>query len=612
MIAIENISKSFGGQTLFESAGFKVNARERIGLVGRNGHGKTTLLRILIGEEESDEGRVVIPKNYRIGYVQQHLKFSEPTLLAEGALGLRPEERDQLWRVEKVLAGLGFSQDDMQRHPSEFSGGYQVRLNLAKVLVSDPNLLLLDEPTNYLDITSIRWIESFLLDWPGELLLITHDRAFMDRVVTHTVGIHRKKMRKIAGDTSAYYNQIAQDEEIYEKTRLNDERKRKDMELFINRFRAKARLANMVQSRVKTLEKSRKLDKLEDLRDLDFAFREAPFAAKQMMSVKDLAFGYDEPLFSGLDLNVGVGEKICVIGRNGKGKTTLLRLLAGELNPGEGEIRSHPATVCGYFSQTNSSRLNPALTVEDEVRQAAADLTPQQARNICGAMMFEGDFALKKVAVLSGGEKSRVMLGQLLASPLNLLLLDEPTNHLDMESCDALVAALDRFEGTLIMVTHNEMFLHALADRLVVFDGGRVTVHDGTYQDFLERVGWQEESDQVAPQVKESPKLSKKDLRRLRSEIISERSKIVKPIEKMIAGLEDELEKLDIKLQELNQDLLDASARQEGGAIQEISCAMHDLQQRQDQLFDQLEVCSDDYDQHKLFFDAQLEELGDI
>ena len=216
MISVDNLWKSYGPQVLFEGISFKVNPRERVGLVGRNGHGKTTLLRLVTGEEEPDSGSILIPKNYRIGYVTQHLGFTEDTVLKEGMKGLPDTQREQHWKVERVLAGLGFSQDDMGRDPAEFSGGFQVRLNLAKVLVSDPDMLLLDEPTNYLDITSIRWIERFLNAWPRELILVTHDRTFMDRIVTHTMGIHRRKMRKIEGDTEKYYTQIAQDEDIYE------------------------------------------------------------------------------------------------------------------------------------------------------------------------------------------------------------------------------------------------------------------------------------------------------------------------------------------------------------------------------------------------------------
>ena len=225
MIRIENLQKSFVGQKLFDGVNFKIGARERVGLVGRNGHGKTTLFRMIMGEESCDEGAITIPRNYRIGIVRQSLDFTGRTVLEEGMKGLPADRKHNHWEVEKILAGLGYSQRDMQRHPGEFSGGFQVRLNLAKAIVSEPDLLLLDEPTNYLDITSIRWIEKYLVKWPHEIMLITHDRGFMDKAVTHVLGIHRKNIRKISGNTEKYYPQIAQDEEVDEKTRQNDERR---------------------------------------------------------------------------------------------------------------------------------------------------------------------------------------------------------------------------------------------------------------------------------------------------------------------------------------------------------------------------------------------------
>jgi len=264
LISVEDLHKSFGSQILFEDAGFKLNSKERIGLVGLNGHGKTTLFRIIIREESQDTGTINIPKHYRIGYVRQHLNFTKDTVLKEGMTGLIAQERDHYWKVEKILTGLGFNKDDMQCHPSDFSGGFQVRLNLAKVLVSEPDLLLLDEPTNYLDITSIRWVERFLMTWPREMMLITHDRGLMDKLVTHTMGIYRKKLRKIVGNTEKFYTQIAQEEEVHEKTRVKDERRRREIEQFIVRFRAKARLANLVQSRIKTLAKTGKTGEAQE------------------------------------------------------------------------------------------------------------------------------------------------------------------------------------------------------------------------------------------------------------------------------------------------------------------------------------------------------------
>ena len=317
MLNIESITKGFADHVLLDNTGMQINSGERVGLVGRNGHGKTTLLNIIAGIDHPDDGRIIIPSGYRIGVLSQHIKFSRPTVLGEAMLGLPDHERDHFWKAEKILSGLGFSEQDMQKDPMQFSGGYQVRLNLAKVLVSEPDLLILDEPTNYLDITSIRWITGFLTSWPREMLLVTHDRGFMDNVVTHVVGIHRRKMKKIQGDTSKYYLQVAQDEEIYEKTRVNEEKRKKEIELFISRFRAKARLANMVQSRIKTLAKLETKDKLAEFKNLDFSFNYLPFAGKQVMTVEDLSFGYEKhnPLIKNFSLTVYPGDRVAVIGK---------------------------------------------------------------------------------------------------------------------------------------------------------------------------------------------------------------------------------------------------------------------------------------------------------
>jgi ATP-binding cassette subfamily F protein 3 len=617
MIRIENLTKSFGEQILFDGIDFSINQKQRVGLVGKNGHGKTTLFRMIAGQEQPDSGWIVIPKNYRIVYVQQHLQFAADTALKEGMLALSEQEKDHYWKVEKILSGLGFSRKDFDRHPAEFSGGLQVRLNLVKALVSEPDLLLLDEPTNFLDITSIRWIEQFLGNWPHELMLITHDRSFMDKVVTHTMGIHRRKLRKIAGDTAKYYDQIAQDEEVYEKTRINDERRRKEIQQFITRFRAKARLANLVQSRIKTLKKMEKKEKLEALQFLDFSFRSSPFAAKQVLNARKLTFGYtgQAQIIRDFSMTVGAGERVCVVGKNGKGKTTLVRLLAGGLKPQSGKIEYHPATIKGFFEQTNVDSLVDTRTVEEEILYSHPDIDRQRARNICGAMMFSGEDALKKISVLSGGEKSRVMLGKLLAIPVNLLLLDEPTNHLDMESCDALLAAIDLFEGTVIMVTHNEMFLHTLAERLIVFRNDQIEIFEGRYQEFLEKGGWDDENP-AAPngRLKSSSKAAeskqtRKEMRRKRSEIINLRSKTVKPLEKRIKSLENNIEAREIELDRLNKAMQQASEDQDGVRITELSRSIHACQTAIDQLFDELETVTQECDTQNSIFDQDLQQL---
>ncbi len=618
MINIENMNKSYGGRILFNKISFKVNPKERIGLVGRNGHGKTTLFRIITGKEQFDSGTFFKPKNYRIGYVRQQLDFSQDTVIKEGMQGLIETERDQHWKVEKILAGLGFTQKDMKRSPHEFSGGFQVRLNLAKALVGEPDLLLLDEPTNYLDIASIRWVKQFLSTWPHELMLITHDRSFMDKVVTHVLGLHRKKTRKIFGNTEKYYSQIAQDEEIYEKTRLNDERRQKEIELFISRFRAKARLANMVQSRVKTLAKLEKKDRLSKAETLEFFFQSAPFQGKHVLNSDSLSFSYEKdiPLIKNFSLSIATGDRVCVVGKNGKGKTTLLKLLAGRLNPAKGKLTCNPRVVKGFFEQTNIKSLVDDRSVLEEILYSHADIDRQKARNICGSMMFSGNAAEKKIKVLSGGEKCRVMLGKLLVTPSSLLLLDEPTNHLDMESCDSLLAALDAFKGTIIMVTHNEMFLNALAERLIIFKNNRVEVFEGNYQRFLEKIGWEENESFADNRKKETSLnilesgLNKKESRRKRSAIIAEKSKVLKPVEIAISKTEKKIEDNETRLTTLNQELIKASNANEGPKIGEIGREVHKCQAGIDNGFDELETLFEKKEQAELIFKRKMEQLN--
>jgi len=616
MISVDNLTKTYGPQVLFDKVSFKINARERVGLVGLNGHGKTTLLRMIVGEESPDDGLISIPRGYRLGYVRQQIEFTASTVLKEGMLGLSEQEQHQSWKVEKILSGLGFSKDDMQRNPHEFSGGYQIRIKLTKVLVSEPDLLLLDEPTNYLDITSIRWIERFLLDWPHELLLITHDRSFMDKVITHTLGIHRQRLRKIEGNTEKYYAQVAMDEEVYEKTRLNDERKRREIELFITRFRAKARLAGLVQSRVKTLAKHDKKEKIEKIKSLDFAFRYKPYQGKFVGSARSITFGYTPgaTIINNFSLTIGARDRIGIVGRNGKGKTTLLRLLAGDLSPAQGDIIWNRGVAYGFFEQTHTARLLPSRTVEEEILSADPDTDRQKARSICGAMLFEGDQALKKIGVLSGGEKSRVLLGKLLATPLNVLMLDEPTNHLDMQSCDALLAALDNFDGAVIMVTHNEMFLHALAERLIVFQNNNVTVFEGGYQDFLDRQGWIDEDvslfdpDTISVITDES-RPSKKDLRRARSAIMNERARVIKPIEMQMNQIEERIMVLERENAAILSDIALATQSHDGRTIARLSRELGCREQEIDHLFGELERLHADIESRRLYFDERLNEI---
>jgi ATP-binding cassette, subfamily F, member 3 len=617
VLTVSNLAKSYGEHVIFDNVTFTVGPQERAGLVGRNGSGKTTLFRLLLGEEQYDSGTITMPRYYTIGHLSQHVDFSRVTVLEEACRDLKQDEdgRDTTYKVKAILLGLGFSEHDFHRNPLELSGGFQIRLNLARVLAGQPNLLLLDEPTNYLDIVSVRWLTRFLREWRSELILITHDRAFMDGVTTHTMGIHRGSIRKVPGTTSKLYEQIVLEEEVYEKTCVHEERRRKELEEFINRFRAQATRARAVQSRIRALQKKERLEKLDKARNLDFEFPYAPFHGKWLLEARDVSFSFDgnqPPLISGLSLAVGKKDRIGIIGKNGKGKTTLLNLLAGDLQLREGSITLHENLKTAYFGQTNIDRLDPNNTVHEEVLSANGDLSPNVVRNICGAMLFEGGAALKKVSVLSGGEKSRVLLAKLLTTPVNQLMLDEPTNHLDMESVDSLIDAMGAFPGAILIATHSEMVLHATATRLVVFDGDRPWFFEGTYQDFLERIGWKDEEN--APKPAQIPgeqkrRTERKDLRRLRAEMITNRSRVLNPLQEGIRELEAQIISLEEQIKDDNMTLLRASQQGAGKSIAALSISIHESRKKVESLFEELEKLSVEFHVKSREFETMFKEL---
>lgn len=495
MIQVDGLSLAYNGEYLFEDASFSIQPRERCALVGRNGAGKSSLFRLLTGKEMPDSGTIAKRKNYIIGTLDQHIVFTKPTLVEEAALGLRPDEQDCIYKAETILFGLGFTEEDLDRSPHDFSGGYQLRLQLAKVLVGEPDCLLLDEPTNYLDIVSIRWFTEFLNEWTGEFVLISHDREFLDNVSTHTMGIHRKKVEKMRGNTIHFYEQIMQKEVIHEKTRQNLEKKREHLQGFIERFGAKASKATQAASKQKALGRIPVLENLKNLYQLDFEFNESPFYGRSMLEVTNLSFSYNppQPLIENFSLSVEKGERIAFIGKNGRGKSTLLSLLSGDLTPNQGIVKRSDNLEIGYFGQTNIDRLHPRHSIEEEIAAANPKLSYTQVKGICGLMMFSGDKSTKLNGVLSGGEKSRVLLGKILATPCNLLLLDEPTHHLDLESIEALIDAIEDFQGSVIIVTHSELILKRMAlDKIVVCHEGKQELFLGTYEEFLEKKGWDE------------------------------------------------------------------------------------------------------------------------
>jgi len=544
MIQVEGLSIAHQGHPLFTEAGFSIQEGERCGLVGRNGSGKTTLFRLLTGQEISDAGTIALRKNYRIGALSQHIQFTMPTLIEEAALGLLNSEEENLFQAEKILFGLGFKEEDMQRPPHEFSGGFQLRLHLAKVLLSDPDCLLLDEPTNYLDILSIRWLAKFLKKWRGEFILISHDREFMDSVTTHTMGIHREKVRKCKGGTIAFFEQILLEEEVHERTRQNLEKKRSHAQAFVERFGAKASKAAQAQSRQKMMQRIPTLEKLKQIHHLDFHFNDAFFPGKMMLEAQELSFSYTPEvkplLIEGLSLSIAKGERIAIIGKNGYGKSTILRLLAQDLAPVSGNLKTSENVRLGYFGQTNIDRLHPKNSVEQEIAAANTKLNMTEVKGICGLMMFSGSKAEKVTSILSGGERSRVLLGKIVAAPCNLLLLDEPTHHLDMESIEALIDALEEFQGSVVLVTHSELILKRLAlDKLIVCHRDRQEMFLGGYEEFLEKKGWEEEADAKPKKTKMDPHAQKQQ----RAEMVQARSKALKPIDQDITLAEKQITK---------------------------------------------------------------------
>ncbi len=496
MIKTNDLEISFSGQKIFSDVNIIINKKEKVGFIGRNGSGKSTFLKIIIGKLEQDSGEVMMPKGYKVGHLDQHIKFTHKTIIDEVCSVLEGEREYETWKGESILTGLGFSYDDMAKNPKDFSGGNQVKINLAKLLLDEPDMLLLDEPTNYLDIHSIQWLKNFLNDWRDELILVTHDRNFMNSVITHTLNIHRGEFKKTSGNTHKVLEKILNEEQIYNKTVANEAKKREKTEAWISRFKSKASMATRAQSKIKALEKTEIRERLAAVANLDFKFNYKPYGSKEnLINSNKLTFCYEEtnPLINNLSFSIKKNDKICIIGKNGKGKSTLLKLITGDLNPIDGHVNQHTKTEIGYFGQMNIDRLNPNHSIYEEVQSCMSDMPETEVRKICANMMFSNNLSNKKINILSGGEKSRVMLAKILIKPANLLLLDEPTNHLDLDSCDSLLTAIKSFDGAVLMVTHDEYFLREVANKLIIFDDNKVSMFDGSYDDFLNKIGWKDQ-----------------------------------------------------------------------------------------------------------------------
>jgi ATP-binding cassette subfamily F protein 3 len=532
MITINQVTHNFGKKVLYNQINCVIGAHDRIALVGSNGSGKTTLLRMLMGEVEPDKGSFDKPDYVSIGYLPQDgIHVSGKTLYAEAesafgdVLELQqkiekadaellemdteaPEYYELIdtigeWeqqlenyepqkmksRIERILIGMGFQSSDFDRDTGEFSGGWQMRIALAKLLLQNPSLIILDEPTNHLDIISQHWVEQYLKHYQGAIILISHDRAFLDEVTNRTLELKLGALNSFKGNYTFYTKETSARLEQLRKAYKNQQKEISEIKDWINKFRSNVKKASMVQSRIKQLEKMELIQIPRDEKKIYFRFPEPPPASSKVININNLHKAYgDNTIFAGLNLRIDKGDRIAVVGVNGAGKSTLARIMAGTEPYQDGEIEKGLNTVISYFAQSQADELNPANTVLEEVEAAAVGNQDANPRAALGALLFSGDEALKKTAVLSGGEKNRVALAKMLMKPGNCLILDEPTNHLDIKSKEVLQDAINAFDGTVILVSHDRAFLDGVVNKVLEVSPGKTRMLTCNVSEYVQRI----------------------------------------------------------------------------------------------------------------------------
>lgn len=639
MISIDNITVEFGGNTLFENVSFLIKEKEKIALIGRNGAGKTTLLKLIAGEMSLTRGNISRPKNLTIGYLPQHIKVNdsktvrEETLTAfENIFAIRENiatltaelnerddfhtaeygklieelgyqnERLQMFdsdsieaETEKTLMGLGFRHTDFERRTSEFSGGWRMRIELAKILLRKPDLLLLDEPTNHLDIESINWLESFLKNSKSALLLVSHDKAFVDAVTTRTIEISLGKIYDYKANYSRYLELRAIDRENQIRAYENQQKLIADTQDFINRFRYKPTKAVQVQSRIKMLEKLEpiQIEEVDNSR-LNLRFPPPPHSGTISLDIENLTKAYGEhTVLQNIDMQIRRGEKIAFVGKNGEGKTTLVKCIVGELDY-MGSLRLGHNVKVGYFAQNQAATLDDSKTVFQTVDDIATGDIRTKLRNILGAFMFGGDDIDKRVAVLSGGERSRLAMIKLLLSPVNMLILDEPTNHLDISTKNVLKDAIRQFPSSAIIVSHDRDFLDGLVDKVYEFADKKIIEHIGGIGDFLRAKNFNSlhqieikntDKKDIAPQAVSDSKLQ--------YEQNKERARQIKKQERQIELLESDIADLEKEIARLEAEFTD------GNSSDELSVKYHKTQHILEQKMYEWEILSEDLENMK-------------
>jgi len=639
MISIDNITVEFGGNALFENVSFLIKEKEKIALIGRNGAGKTTLLKLIAGEMSPTRGNISRPKNLTIGYLPQHIKVNdsktvrEETLTAfENIFAIRENiatltaelnerddfhsaeygklieelgyqnERLQMFdsdsieaETEKTLMGLGFRRTDFERRTSEFSGGWRMRIELAKILLRKPDLLLLDEPTNHLDIESINWLESFLKNSKSALLLVSHDKAFVDAVTTRTIEISLGKIYDYKANYSRYLELRAIDRENQIRAYENQQKLIADTQDFINRFRYKPTKAVQVQSRIKMLEKLEpiQIEEVDNSR-LNLRFPPPPHSGTISLDIENLTKAYGEhTVLQNIDMQIRRGEKIAFVGKNGEGKTTLVKCIVGDLDF-MGSLRLGHNVKVGYFAQNQAATLDDSKTVFQTVDDIATGDIRTKLRNILGAFMFGGDDIDKRVAVLSGGERSRLAMIKLLLSPVNMLILDEPTNHLDISTKNVLKDAIRQFPSSAIIVSHDRDFLDGLVDKVYEFADKKIIEHIGGIGDFLRAKNFNSlhqieikntDKKDIAPQAVSDSKLQ--------YEQNKERARQIKKQERQIELLESDIADLEKEIARLEAEFTD------GNSSDELSVTYHKTQHLLEQKMYEWEILSEELEKMK-------------
>ncbi len=609
MITLNHVQKQFGSKIIFKDCSLQIGVRDRIGLIGPNGSGKTTLFKTILEEESIDEGEILIAKGVKIGYLPQEvMTFSGNTVLNEvlksliGITSLQdkmkileeelpsiedPKEQERLAKeygklqerytllggygleaeAKRILQGLGFKERDFDRFTDELSGGWLMRIALAKILLQSPDLLLLDEPTNHLDLESLVWLENFLINYPGALVIVSHDRVFLNHLVDRIAEIEAQKIDLYYGDYEHYLEEKEARRQVLEATYKTQQRKIEQTERFIERFRAKNTKSSQVQSRIKMLEKIDRIELPKEKKEIRFQFPAPKRSGHKVVEVKNLNKSYGETVvYQGIDLALFRGDKVALVGPNGAGKSTLLKILAGVLDFEEGAVVLGKDVTRAYFAQHQFDILRPENTVFEELLSIATDESQTELRTLLGTFLFAGDEIEKKVSVLSGGEKSRLILAKMLLKPANFLLLDEPTSHLDIPSRNVLEMALKQFQGTICLITHDRHLINQIANKVIEIDHGIPYIYPGNYDYYIykKQQTQLEEAQKNVGEVYQPPLSLKKktssrtkEERRKRAQEMDQFRRQLSSLEKRLQEVEKSLHEATKTLDNLNQRLSD-------------------------------------------------------